>query len=50
MHIIQKGKKRTYIKNLQVLIFLLYKQLFIELLDEVHLLVTVQQMIKGFQH
>lgn len=39
-----------YIKNLKILIFLLDKKLFIELLNEVHLFITMDKVIEWFQN
>ena len=45
-----KTAPNTYIKDLQVLIVLFHKQLFIELFNEIHFLVSVEQMSEVFQY
>lgn len=40
----------TYIKNLEILIFLLDKKLFIELFNEIHLLIPMKEMVEWFQN
>jgi len=39
-----------YIKNLEILIFLLDKKLLIELFNEIHLLIPMKEMIKRFEN
>ena len=40
----------AHIKNLEILIFLLDKKLFIKLLNEVHLLIPMKQMMEIFEN
>ena len=40
----------SYIKNLEILIFLFDKKLLIELFDEIHLLIPMKEMIKRFEN
>jgi hypothetical protein len=39
-----------YIKNLEILIFLLDKKLLIELFNEIHLLIPMKEMIERFEN
>lgn len=41
-----KNEKITYIKDLEVLIFLLDKKLFIELLNKIHLAIPMNKMVE----
>lgn len=40
----------THIENLKILIFLLDKKLLIELFDEIHLFVPMEEMIERFEN
>lgn len=45
-----KNEKITYIKDLEVLIFLLDKKLFIELLNKIHLAIPMNKMVEWLQN
>jgi len=39
----------AYIDNLEIFLVSLHEKLFIELLDEINLSISMQQLIEGFQ-
>jgi hypothetical protein len=39
----------AYIDDLEIFLVLLHEKLFIELLDEINLSISMQQLIEGFQ-
>lgn len=46
----QDKEKDSYVKNLEILVFLLDKKLFIELFNEIHLLIPMKQMVERFEN
>lgn len=44
------NKKDPYIKNLKIFVLLLDKKLFIELFNEIHLLISMKEMVESFQN
>ena len=50
MNILQQNNIDSYIKNLEILIFLLDEKLFIELFDEIHLLIPMEEMVESFEN
>ena len=50
INIFQDLKDNPYIKNLEILIFLLDEKLLIELFYEIHFLIPMKEMVESFEN